>query len=296
MVVRTYRYIIQLLILVAVGVTLAISQLPDGNLHIIACDVGQGDAILVTYKNIQILTDGGPGSAVLNCLGRHVPFWDRNIELMISSHPDSDHSTGLVDVVKRYDVDKILINPIDPGTDIYRLLESVVGGRGVGVVNPKEGMVLGLDLIHLDIVLPSVKPLNGLTVKDSGDKLAKYSIGKDTNSYSVVYKLSFKKFSGLFPGDIPKEMSDSLSNFPEVQRVNYIKIPHHGSVNGLTINLLKAVDPRVAVISVGAKNQWGFPSPEILKMLTDNNVTILRTDKMGDVEVITDGDEIWWKK
>jgi beta-lactamase superfamily II metal-dependent hydrolase len=54
--------------------------------------------------------------------------------------------------------------------------------------------------------------------------------------------------------------------------------------------------PKVAVISVGAKNQWGFPSLEILKMLSDYNVTVLRTDKMGDVEVITDGDKIWWKK
>jgi competence protein ComEC len=296
MVVRTYRYIIQLLILVAVGVILAISQLPDGNLHIIACDVGQGDAILVTYKNIQILTDGGPDQEVLNCLGRNIPFWDRNIELIISSHPDSDHSTGLVDVIKRYNVDKILINPIDPGTDIYRLLESVVGGRGVGVVNPEEGMVLGLDLIHLDIVLPSVKLLDSLTVKNNEDKLAKYSIGKDTNSYSIVYKLSFKKFSGLFPGDITKEMSDSLSNLPAVQGVNYIKIPHHGSANGLTFNLLKATMPKVAVISVGSKNQWGFPAPSILQMLSDYNVTVLRTDKMGDAEVVTDGEKIWWKK
>jgi len=296
MVVRTYRYIIQLLILVAVGVILAISQLPDGNLHIIACDVGQGDAILVTYKNIQILTDGGPDQEVLNCLGRHIPFWDRNIELIISSHPDSDHSTGLVDVIKRYNVDKILINPIDPGTDIYRLLESVVGGRGVGVVNPNRGMVLGLNLIHLDIVSPSDEMFSKLTIKNEGDKLAKYSIGKDTNSYSIVYKLSFKKFTGLFPGDIPKEVSDILSTDIAVEGVNYIKIPHHGSANGLTPNLLKATMPKVAVISVGSKNQWGFPAPEILKMLTDNNVTVLRTDKMGDVEVITDGEKIWWKK
>jgi competence protein ComEC len=281
--------------LVAVGIVIAISQLPDGNLHIIACDVGQGDSLLVTYKNIQVLTDGGPDSSVLNCLGRHVPFWDRNIELIISSHPDSDHSTGLVDVIKRYNVDKILINPIDPGTDIYRLLENAVGSRGVGVVNPDRGMVLGLDLIHLDIVSPNSGMYSNLVLKNEGNKLAKYSISKDTNSYSIVYKLSFKKFTGLFPGDIPKEMSDSLSNFPEVQRVNYIKVPHHGSTNGLTLNLLKAVMPKIAVISVGAKNQWGFPSPEILKMLSDYNVTVLRTDKMGDAEVITDGEKIWWK-
>jgi competence protein ComEC len=296
MVVHAYRYIIQLLILIAVGIVIAIFQLPDGNLHIITCDVGQGDAILVTYKNIQILTDGGPDRKVLNCLGRNVPFWDRNIELVISTHPDSDHSTGLVDVIKQYNVGKILINSIDPGTDIYRLLESAVGGRGVGVVNPKGGMVLGLDLIHLDILSPSEAMFSKLTVKDEGDKLSKYSIGKDTNSYSIVYRLSFKKFSGLFTGDIPKEVSDGLSILSGVEGVNYIKIPHHGSANGLTINLLKAAMPKVAVISVGSKNMWGFPAPEILKMLTDNNVTVLRTDKMGDVEVITDGEKIWWKK
>ncbi len=296
MVVRAYRYIIQLLILIAVGVVIAIFQLPDGNLHIIACDVGQGDAILITYKNIQVLTDGGPDSKVLNCLGRYVPFWDKDIELVISTHSDSDHVTGLPDVMERYNVDKILINPIDPGTDIYRLLESTVGGRGVGVINPREGMALGLDLIHLDIVYPSEEIFSRLTVENEGNKLSKYSITKDANLYSMVYKLSFKKFTGLFLGDIPKEISDTLAAKQSVGTVNYIKISHHGSTNGLTPNLLKMVVPKVAVISVGVKNQWGFPSPEILKMLVGGGVTVLRTDKIGDVEVVTDGEKIWWKK
>jgi competence protein ComEC len=293
---QIWKYIYNILILCLLMIIIALFQLPDGNLHIIACDVGEGDAILVTYRNIQILTDGGPNQKVLNCLGRHVPFWDKNIELIISSHPDPDHSTGLVDVIKRYNVDKILISPVDPGTDIYRLLESAVGGRGVGVINPREGMVLGLDLIHLDIVSPSETMLSKLTIKKEGDKLSKYSINEETNLYSIVYKLSFKNFSGLFPGDATKKLSDTLAADGAIGEVNYIKIPHHGSANGLTLNLLKATMPKIAGISVGAKNQWGFPAPSILSMLSDNNVQVLRTDKMGDVEVITDGDKIWWKK
>ena len=79
---------------------IAVSQLPDGNLHIIACNVGQGDAILITYGNTQILTDGGPDKSVMDCSGKYMPFWDRNIELVISTHPDTDHSTGLVEVLK----------------------------------------------------------------------------------------------------------------------------------------------------------------------------------------------------
>lgn len=292
---KIWNYTISLLLLILAGISIAILQLPDRNLHIVACDVGQGDAILVTYRDIQILTDGGPDSKVLNCLGRHMPFWDRNIELVVSSHPDADHSSGLVDVIKRYKVGKILINPIDPGTDIYRLLENEVGSKGVGVVNPQEGMGIGVGLIHLDILHPSTKLYGSLVVENEDSKLTKYTIRSDTNLYSIVYRLSFKKFTGLFPGDIPKETSDSLAARQPDIRVNYIKIPHHGSANGLTINLLKATMPKVAVISVGKKNMWGFPAPSILQMLKDNNVQVLRTDQIGDAEVITDGDKIWWK-
>jgi competence protein ComEC len=276
MVVRTYRYIIQLLVLVIAGVVIAITQLPDDNLHIIACNVGQGDAILVTYKNIQILTDGGPDSSVLDCLGKYIPFWDRDIELVILSHPDADHLTGLVDVIKRYNVDSILKNPTEVSTEIQRLLENAVGGRGVRVIEPDINMSFRLDLIYLDIV-------------------SEYDFtNADTNYNSIVYKLKFKAFSGLFMGDIPPEVSDKLAE--QMETVNYIKVPHHGSRNGMTKNLLKVLVPKVAVISVSAKNPWGFPSNEILQMLKDyNNVEVLRTDLMGDVEVISDGERIWWK-
>ena len=292
---KIWKYTFLLLLLILAGVGVAITELPDNNLHVIACDVGQGDAILITYKDIQILTDGGPDSKVLNCLGSHIPFWDKTIELIISTHPDADHSTGLVEVVKRYNVDKILINPIDPGTDIYRLPENAVGGKGVEVVNPKEGMALGVGLIHLDILNPTDELLNRLTVKDESSKLAKYAGVKETNLYSIVYKLSLKNFSGLFLGDIPPTVSDRLAVQRSAGSVNYIKVPHHGSANGLTQNLLRAVNPRIAVISVGKKNMWGFPASAILQILADNNSKVLRTDQMGDVEVITDGDKIWWK-
>ena len=86
-----------------------------------------------------------------------------------------------------------------------------------------------------------------------------------------------------------------MATQPSVKPVDYIKIPHHGSVNGLTENLLKALVPKMAVISVG-KNMWNFPRSEILDMLNSYEVKIYRTDKDGDIEVITDGKGIWIKK
>lgn len=294
-----WKYTFGLLILICAAIFLAILHFPDKNLHIIACNVGQGDAILVTYGGTQILTDGGPDKSVLTCLGRHMPFWDREIELVISTHPDSDHSTGLIDVLQNYSVGEIVINSIDPGTQIYKALEKEVGGRGIPIINPTAGMELGIGLIHLDILSPNDALLGRLAVKDAESRLLKFSAANETNLYSVVYRLSFKNFSGLFPGDVPPEISDELAANWSMGTVNYIKVPHHGSVNGLTENLLKATMPndlpagrQVAVISLG-KNPWGFPRPEILAMLSKYNFNVLRTDQMGDIEVVTDGEKYW---
>ena len=127
---KNWKYIFGILLLILFGLIIAISQIPNGNLHIIACKVGQGDAILVTYGSTQILTDDGPDKSVLSCLGKYIPFWDRNIELVISTHPDADHSTDLVEVVKDYKVGQILINDLDLGTDVYRALKNAVAMRG----------------------------------------------------------------------------------------------------------------------------------------------------------------------
>ena len=289
---KFWKYIFGILLLMLATAVVALTQLPDGNLHVIACDVGLGDAILITYGKTQILTDGGPDKSVLSCLGKYMPFWDRDVELIISTHPDKDHSSGLIEVVKNYRVGGILINPIDPGTSVYEVLKKEVGGRGIPVISPVAGMSLGVGLIYLDILNPSKELYAKLIINDLNDNMAKYLISRDTNLYSIVYILSFKNFSGFFPGDIPKELSDELSKVVTEGGVNYIKIPHHGSVNGLTENLLKSLVPKVAVISVG-KNMWNFPRPEIIDMLARYNVKVLRTDQAGDIRVTTDGTKYW---
>jgi len=293
--VRVNCYIIQFLILIVILEFIAVFQLPDRNLHIIACDVGQGDAILMVYKNIQILTDGGPDKKVLNCLGKYLPFWDRDIELVISTHPDADHSTGLIAVIKEYNVAEIFINPIDSGTQTIKALENAVGSRGLGVVSPVEGDRYRLDLIYLDIVNPTDQQIGALNAKVEGSSLNFYKPVEGTNEYSISYKLSFGSFSGLFTGDFQNDVSDRISLNSAVGRVNYIKVSHHGSKHGLSENLLKAIEPKVAVISVGRKNSYGHPHQEILDMLTKYGAKIYRTDEVGDVDLTTDGKKYWIK-
>lgn len=282
---KFWKYIFGFLFLIFCLVVIALFQLPDKNLHIIACNVGLGDAILITYGKTQILTDGGPDKSVMGCLGKYIPFWDRNIELVISTHPDADHSTGLIDVIKNYKVDQILITAVDPGTPVYEVLKKEVGSRGIPVIDPVEGIRLRVGLIYLDILSPSE------TLKS---QISNFKTG-ETNLFSVIYLLTYGQFSAFMPGDAPPEVLDSLAVKQSVGPVDYIKIPHHGSVNGLTENLLKILVPNIGIISVG-KNIWNFPRPEILDMLKKSGVKILRTDEVGNIEIVTDGTNYWIKK
>jgi competence protein ComEC len=274
---------------------LGFTQVPDGNLHVVACNVGQGDAILIIYKNTQILTDAGPGKSVLDCLGRHTPFWDKRLELLINTHPDTDHAGGIPYVLDSYSVENFLSNSIDPGTQLYEVLKSKVGGSGIRVIDNAAAPHLKVGLIHLDILYPSASEKRVLGINEGGFLMEKYKSDGEGNLYSVVYKLSFKNFTGLFTGDIPPEISDKLAMYSFRGPIDYIKIPHHGSRNGLTENLLKAFEPKVAVISVG-KNSYGHPHKEVMELLEKYKVDILRTDQGNDIEVITDGEKFRVRK
>jgi len=278
MVVHYYRYIIQFLILVLAVLIIIIFQIPDNNLHIIACDVGQGDAILVTYKNIQILTDGGPNNKVIDCLSRHVPFYDRDIELVILTHSEADHDTGLVEVFKRYKVDNFLYNSPDVSTQGTRLPYRQAQSQKTKIIAPYRGQVFRVGLILLDILNPTEK-----------------SETTNANNDGVVTLLKYDQFKAIFMADVENVVSDELATMNEIMNVQYIKVNHHGSKNGLTENLLKGAMPRVAAISVGKNNTYGHPTREILDMLQKNNVVTYRTDEMGDVEIVTDGKGFWKK-
>lgn len=275
------KYIFGLLFLILFAVWLAAFSLPGQNLHIVACDVGQGDAILIQKGSSQILLDGGPDDRVLDCLGRYMPFWDRRIELVILTHPEDDHLAGLIGVVRRYKLDLYAEYNQEIGTELAEVLKKEVGGRGVKTLNLTSGTKLRLGKIYLDILHP-----------DIGYQPSAIS---DTNDLSIVFLLKYGGFKALFTGDISPAVSDQLSVISSVQRIDYVKIPHHGSKNGISQKLLEATKPKVAIISVGKNNPYGHPHQEILKILKDSGVKILRTDKMGDVEIESDGKKFFVK-
>lgn len=266
------KYVVGAVALFFATVWLAIWALPDQRLHLVACDVGQGDAILATSGTYQVLTDGGPGGKVLNCLSRHMPFWDREIEVVVLTHPQIDHFGGLTEVFKRYKVDTFVISGAESDTKEYQVLKKEVGSSGARVVYADVGTQLSAGKIHLDIVHPP----RGMT-------------SSDDNDLSIVYILKFTNFEALLTGDLSPKATELILAKDLIGPVEYIKVPHHGSRYGLTRDLLEATKPQIAVISLKKNNSYGHPHKETLDLLAEFGVKVFRTDEIGDVELVSDG-------
>lgn len=290
---RFWKYIIWLLFLATFSVWFSFLSLSDENLHIVACDVGQGDAILIYQGKTQILFDGGPNNEVLSCLGENIPFWDKEIEVVVLTHPEYDHYKGLIEVFKNYKVHTLVASSLDSSSQEYQVLQEEVKASQAQIVNPKDSTLISTGLIYLDILWPSQEYQATSGINYEENVLGLSTTNKDPNSFSVVAILRLGEFKALFTGDIPPEVAENIAEKGLVEDVDYIKVPHHGSKNGLTKSLLLAASPEVAVISAGEKNSYGHPHQEIISLLEEENVLIKRTDLEGDIEIITDG-KSWW--
>src|SRR3989344_3652699 len=169
---KIWKYLLGFLTLLTVLLWIVVFQLPDNNLHLITCDVGQGDAILAIYRDFQILTDGGtPDKKVIECIGRHIPFWDREIEVVVNTHPQLDHYGGLIEVLKRYKVDYFVGNGLDASASEYGALKSEVASSSVRVINPSTGTSIKYGLISYDIFFPTLEFLQKEGYEEQGGKL-----------------------------------------------------------------------------------------------------------------------------
>lgn len=232
------------------------------------------------WKDRQILVDGGPNNRVLDCLGRHLPFWDRDLELVIASHNEADHITGLVEVVKRYRVGQMAVSDEANDTAEYRALTEAIKTRGVTVRNLDRGDRVNLGPIRLVWLWPepgSQKVLGSST---------------SLNRFSQVVSASFGEFDALLTGDIDTKIERELVTSGTLPEVEVLKVAHHGSKYSSSQSFLEAVSPELTVIEVG-KNSFGHPTPETLARLEKIKAAIRRTDRDGDVVIISDG--VSWK-
>jgi competence protein ComEC len=229
-------------------------QWPDNRLHVVFCDVGQGDGAVVILGSFQLVVDvGAYEDKMTKCLSEHIPFWDRKIEVVTLSHSDKDHVGALPGLKKRFEIEKL-------------------------ITTAKKNDAIRYGKLYFEILKGSDLSIESV----SGS-------GTPSNEASIVVRMEYGSFSVLFTGDIGSESELALVDSGLLERIDVLKVAHHGSKYSSAKEFLEALRPKMAVISSGAKNTYGHPNGDVLIRLEMVETKILRTDKMGTVEIVSDG-------
>ena len=265
---------------------IVVFDLVQNDLKVIFFDVGQGDSIFIqTPQKHQILIDGGPTSVVLEKLGNEMPFYDRTIDLIILTHPEHDHIGGLLEVLKRYRVENILWTGVLRDTAEFKEWERLLVEEKNVVIEIAQA---GQRIVCAASTFEKTVNMNILYPFENLDK----QIIKNTNNTSIVIQLIFGENKFLFTGDTYKSVERKLIERELLLKSDILKIGHHGSKTSTSEEFIEAVDPEIGVISVGRENSYGHPTPEVLEILKKYDINILRTDELGDIKIISDGQTI----
>jgi beta-lactamase superfamily II metal-dependent hydrolase len=215
-----------------------------------------------------------------------MPFWDRTIDLVILTHPESDHMQGLLDILQRYKADYILWTGVEKTAPEYdawiNILEKQKGQKGTTgakIIITRAGQEIKAGNVLIDTLFP-FKSLEGQEMKNT------------SNDTCVVSHLIFGKNSFLFTGDLSSKGEAELVSAKSDIASDVLKVGHHGSKYSTSDLFLENVKPKIAVISVGKNNSYGHPTPEVLQRLEKFGIKMFRTDINGDIEMISDGNNI----
>ncbi|MFO7664686.1 MAG: DNA internalization-related competence protein ComEC/Rec2 [Chloroflexota bacterium] len=269
-------------VILLVFVMVGISQRPDGRLHVVFLDVGQGDAIfLQTPDGRQVLVDGGRyPSQLLDLMSRQMPFWDRSLDIVIATHPDEDHIAGLVTVLERYQTDRLITNGVEStGIPIYEALLTAAAGQKTPVHVTRAGETVDLGGgVSLEILHPD------------------RSFRRDSqNEASVVARLTYGELAVLLTGDAEAAAEKAMLDGGHVLEAIVLKAGHHGANASSSESFLAAVRPRYIIISAGRDNSYGHPHPAMLSRAGEIGAVVMRTDELGTIELISDGLKMWWQ-
>jgi len=262
------------------------------DLRVTVIDVGDGNAALLEIPGgYTIMIDGGgfPDNSSFDVGARIIaPFlWCKKIktvDLLILSHPNSDHLNGLIYLADHFNVKTLWTNGEPSNTLGYHNLMKVCAGRGI--LSPpyahmaREHQISG---VRLDLLYP---PQDFMEHKES-DKW------RNTNNNSLVVKVSYGDAAFLFSGDITVPAELELVGLAAGRLSSMVLIaPHHGSRSSSSQEFIEKVDPEVVVVSCGHNSRFNFPHPEILQRYNDLGVSIYRTDLNGAVNLSTNGQQL----
>lgn len=243
-------------------------------------DIGQGDSIIIrTVDNKIILVDGGPDNSVVNQLNKVIPYWFRNIDLVILTHPDLDHVGGLPEILNIYKIGKVLYTDLIHKNYAYQKFEENIKQWDIDILeyDDKSNFKVGC-CTYLNLLSPTKDIIQNSDVS--------------VNDKSIVFELIYDDINMFFGGDIGEDIENLLVDKGEVGKIDLLKVSHHGSMHSSPQKFIQRIKPEYAVISSKIDNKFGHPHQEVLDTLENNNVKILRTDISGTISVYSDGKTI----
>jgi beta-lactamase superfamily II metal-dependent hydrolase len=232
-------------------------------------DVGQGDSILIDYGTTEVLIDGGEKSpGVTDYLKKYV---DGDLEIMVATHPHSDHIGGLIDVLDKYTVDAIWINGDTATSKTYTDFTNKSLAEGSKVSVARRGDSIKAGALTFNVLNPP-SPLFD-----------------DTNNNSIVLQLDYGNVDFLFTGDAGIDAENSMISSGVLSNIDILKIGHHGSSSASSPAFLAITHPELAVYMAGVGNPYGHPHQETLTALDGIGAKIYGTDKYGTIVIDTNG-------
>jgi competence protein ComEC len=245
---------------------------PPSGWIMVACDVGQGDALVLNAgAGSAVVVDAGPDPVAADRCLRELAV--SRIAVLVLTHDHLDHVGGLSGVLHERSVGRVLTSPLAEPVSGQRLVLSALAGKRALIGPAIVGTVLDAGQVRLEVLGPS-HVFRGSR--------------SDPNNSSVVIRATVRGVRILLPGDAEIEAQDDLLKAGADLRADILKVPHHGSAYSDPA-FLQAVHARLALISVGAGNDYGHPSPLLIAELARLGVPVRRTDQDGDIAVVNDG-------
>lgn len=248
-----------------------VAPVAGGTLAVHFIDVGQGDSMLVQSGGKNMLIDAGTldsGSTVVKYLKEHGVS---TIDVLVSTHPHSDHIGGMTDVLNNFPVKVIYDSGVPHTTQTYEQYLTLIDQKDIKYVVPEPG-----DLIDF---------APGVAVQ----VLAAGGHYEELNDRAIILKATHGDNSFLFMGDAGFDVESDLIKSGYDLQSDVLKVGHHASKYSSGTSFLKAVQPKISVIEVGADNPYGHPTREAINRLEAAGSTIYRTDYDGDIVVTSDG-------
>lgn len=208
--------------------------------------------------------------SVLKSLGKVMPFWDKSLDLIILTHPDADHITGLVHVLRSYKVEQVLWTGVEKNTRVFETWQSDLANEKAKEAIARKGQKISWSGNAEEFLEVLYAP-------------EEFREGTPTNETSIISRLRVGAHSLMLTGDTTERIERLLLKRKEELVSTILKVAHHGSSTSSSREFLEAVRPETAVISVGKDNRFSHPTKDTLVKLAEYGIDTRRTDEEGTI-------------